>query len=350
MSLNTVGIDIGTGLVKVAGLSRSGSIYHLRGLNTADIPDNSWGTDELKNIEEIAKVIKSALSGARPFAINGHLAMIALPETVAFSGLFEVPKLPTKQLTQALPFEIAEKLSINVDDYLIDYELLASQTKCQLTKERPSDKVTKKTTDIVAEKGQPKISDPNTTQLVFAVAAKHSLIDSVIELAKQAGLEIAGIDIKPSAIIRSLLPQNDTKIRLIIDLGGGTICLAVAEGNQLRLTSTVPSGIKAMVSDSDTSLANLRQKISPIFDELLHVTKYFENRICPGTKIEEIILCGSGANIPGIDQIFHKETGMTVRLGNPLKSIDVSRIKISDEIGRTYADAIGLAMRGVSHD
>ena len=82
-----------------------------------------------------------------------------------------------------------------------------------------------------------------------------------------------------------------------------------------------------------------------MFDELVHVTKFFENRVCPGLKIGGLIISGTGASIPNVVEVFQKETGLPTTLAEPFKNVDTHRFPVPVELSHTFADAIGLAMR-----
>lgn len=340
MGKSTIGIDIGFDTIKLVALEKQGNGFRLLGMGSASIPPNSWTTDEIKNIPEIAKVIQSTLHSAKPHGIATNQIVPALPESVIFSGAFTVPIMPDQELKKAIPFEAAEKLSINLEEYQIDFETTGSA--CQLNSVLKDPKKT--------EKG-PKSDKPTTTDkpalLVFAVAAKKTLINSVIELCHVAHLDPVGLDIKPSAAVRAAVVSNDKEARLVVDLGASAIGTFVAEGSALRLISTVPIGFRAL---QENKLLNevpkeMPEKLSPIFDEIVHLTRFFENRVCAGTKIREVILIGGGSNLPGIDKLFEQETGFKTTISNPFVRVDTHRFPIPENVSRTYADAIGLAMR-----
>jgi type IV pilus assembly protein PilM len=343
----TIGIDIGFETVKVIGLDKQGKHWRLKGMNIAPIPVSSWQTDALANQDAIAKTIVDALRLAKPAAITGKRAMIALPESVIFSGTFSMPLLSQAELAEAIPFELAEKLSINLEDFYFDYEVVTTKCKPLDPKAAIAEpaKDSKKSKD---DKGKTKApeEEPITQDglTVFAVAAKKTLIQSVIELLEQANLELSGIDIKPGAIARSVIGKNDDHARAILDLGAGSTGASIVEGQSIRVTSTVPWGVKALL-DKQLTAEELQKEFSPVFDELVHITKFFENRVCPGIRIEEIILSGSGTNIAGVVEVFQQQTGLKARVGSPFGLVDTHHYPVSTRFSHTFADAVGLAMR-----
>lgn len=345
----TIGVDIGFNTVKIVSLQGRDKRWRLEGMAISDCPADSWKPDALHNVDEIAKVIGQAMRTAKPHSISGKKAMVALPESVIFSGTFSVPHLPASELKQALPLQIADRLSVEIDEYYFDYEEINSQCSPVSTETLAEHKET--TAEIDKEKAEPSklpdspkdVGQPAIT--VFAIAAKKTLIQSVQELCKKANLDLAGIDIKPGAIVRSIIPSGDRKIRLILDLGVGGTGASIAEGRELRVTSIIPWGINAIGEHIDGPVDDLRSKAAPVFDELVHITRFFENRICPGVKIEELVISGSGANIPNVVEEFQKETGLPTRLSDPFSQIDTSHFPVPKNLVHTFSDAIGLAMR-----
>ncbi len=358
MGQAVVGVDIAYEAVKICGLTKKGSRYRLDGLNWCRLPKDSWGIDELKNRDQITKVLADALKTAKPEPITTKLAVIALPETVVYSATFSMPMLSRSELDQALPFEISERLTINPDDYYFDYETLSSacqplvdatrSSAASLPVSKPAQaapeetKLPGATSKPESKPDKGKANDAHVA--VFAVAAKRTLVDSVIECCKEAGLTVIGIDIKAGAIINALIPRDDKRMRLIVDLGAGMTGVAVSEGKSIHLISSVPIGTRGL---GDNDLAGFQQIADPIFDELVHATKFFENRMCPGRKIEEIIIIGGSSTITGLAEYFTTQTGLKATIGNPFTQIDTHRYPVPNELIHKFADSIGCAMRGV---
>lgn len=348
MGQTVIGLDIAYNSLKVSGLVRQGKRYRLVGMNVASTPADPWKVEELQKREEIAKVFKEALANSKPGPVSGKQLMIALPELVVFSTTIAVPALSKKELDQAIPYEVAERLSINLDEYYVDYEISPSVCKpiVETVAEQKSDNDKESKDTDKPEKTPDDTAQANTGVVVFAAAAKKSLIASLEEFAELCDMTLSGVDIKAGAISRSVIP-NDHKIRLILDLGASATGVNVVEGFAPRLVSSVPLGTKVEGTDGSKDLENFKTKSGPIFDELVHVTKYFENRICPDAKIEEIIITGGGSNIDGVTGYVQQETGLPVLIGNPIQHIDSPSYPIPGNVAASFADSFGLAMRSL---
>lgn len=338
MSNTTVGIDIGYDTLKIVGLKRAGNRFRLVGMGVASIPADSWTPDELKNREEIAKVIKDTVATTKPSPLHSGKGMIALPESVIYSGTFSMPQLSDKELSQAIPFTVADKLSINIDDYAIDFEKITS--KC-----RPNSQIVRHSTvDGPNKSAKPEAptTEPINQATIFAVAAKHSLIDSIVDLFDQINLELAGIGIKPGAVVRTVVDKNDGKIRMIIDIGATATSITVAEGKSVQLTSSIPIGARSF---EQLPAIKMQSALEPVWQEILHASRFFENRICPGFKVEEVILTGGGANVPGILPLLKSQIGLPTSIGNPLVRLDTGHYPINLATANTFPSCFGLAMR-----
>ncbi|MCR4277798.1 MAG: pilus assembly protein PilM [Candidatus Berkelbacteria bacterium] len=339
-----VGVDIGHETVKIASLEHLGKRFRLQGMHLANIPPGSWKIDKIDNVDEIAKTVDEAMRIAKPHSITTRKAMFALPESVIFSATLTMPDLPKDELEKALPFELAERLSINPDDYHIDYEKVSS--KCKPIDQATASKLLDADSIKSAKEVPARPSTSNLPQItVFAAATRKTLVNSIVELCEKAHLELSGIDIKPGAIIRSVMPANDQKARIVVDMGVGGTGASVAEGQSLRVTSTVPWGTHTIAQTITAPVPDLRERLAPVFDELVHITKFFENRVCPGLKIEQLIVSGTGAGIPNVAEIIQKETGLPTTLAEPFRNVDTHHFPVPVELTHTFADAIGLAMR-----
>lgn len=340
MAKTIIGLDIAYNSLKVSGLIKQGKRYQLVGMNVANTPADPWKPEEIQQREEIAKILQESLRHAKPSSISGKHLMIALPESVVFSTTVAIPSLNKKDLEQALPYEIAERLSINLDEYYIDYEI--SPSLCRPIADTETDD--KKQSEEKTEKDTTTATDSTVGAVVFAAAAKRTLIESLLDLAKLSGLELAGVDVKAGAIARAVIP-DEKKIRLVLDLGASATGVNVVEGLSPRLVSSVPIGTKVEATDPVKDLDNFKKKSGPIFDELVHVTKFFENRVCPSARIEEILVTGGGSNVQGIAEYIKGETGLPVVVANSLLRVESPHYPVPRDIAASFADSFGLAMR-----
>lgn len=345
----TIGIDIGFETVKVVGLDKVGKGWRLRGMAIAPCPQSPWTADKLTHLDELAKIIATTLIHTKPHPLTSRKVMMVLPESVIFASTFAMPSMPARDLAQALPLAIAEKLSVNIDEYYFDYEELTSRCRPTLENAQAVPEVSAKK-DSKKEKTKtvdhPPLADSSAPQVtIFAVAAKKTLVDSIAELCRLANLELAGVDVKPGAIARAVVKADDQKARLIVDMGVGGTGASIAEGKSLRVTSTVPWGTHMIEENITAEVPDLRDKAAPVFDELVHISKFFENRICPGVKIEELILSGTGSNIPNIAEVFQQETGLPTTLADPFSQVDCAGFPVPRDMSHTFSDALGLAMR-----
>ncbi len=75
------------------------------------------------------------------------------------------------------------------------------------------------------------------------------------------------------------------------------------------------------------------------------VIRYYAERIGSKSKIEQVIIVGSGSNMPGIGDYFTESMMVPVRIGSPWQLMNFGKLMHPTETFRSrYATASGLAM------
>jgi cell division ATPase FtsA len=117
-----------------------------------------------------------------------------------------------------------------------------------------------------------------------------------------------------------------------LDIGAKTSGLTCYDEQTIKLTSTAALGGDEIQKDFENSLKSLSQ-------EVIHLIKYYQNRIGKASVFRKIILCGGGANIEKVTQTIENLTKIKTEIGLPqinLKGYDPR-----------FATAIGLAMKEI---
>jgi type IV pilus assembly protein PilM len=203
---------------------------------------------------------------------------------------------------------------------------------------------------------------------VLVIASPKNLVNEFLELTHLARLNLLALETKPIAAVRSLLKKDEKAGFLIVDIGAQSSGLAVVDEGVLHLTGTVNFGSN-LINYNLKGLGNLdtekikheigfdpknhpkeseliRQSLLPLCDAISKAIKYYHNRIKAKAKIEEVRLCGGGANMPGIEFLITKETGFKTILGSPLVNF-VGHIPPTLTLAeaRKLTTVIGLALR-----
>ncbi len=166
-------------------------------------------------------------------------------------------------------------------------------------------------------------------------AARRDQIDQLLANFDAANYEVVGLHVESEAIARALLPQPISKapVTLIIDIGTARTTVCLVTRGSIHFTVSYP----AVLSNGnlmDQSLAGVARQA------LLYANEHFIQH----GAVEQIVLAGSGATIPQIDQWLNQVIHLPVQVGNPLLHIKPNHISKKLAVAAPFATAIGLAL------
>jgi Tfp pilus assembly PilM family ATPase len=165
---------------------------------------------------------------------------------------------------------------------------------------------------------------------IVVVAARRSMIDTLVEAGKSAGLKLEGIDLDAFALLRVLATgSGDEGARVFCHLAGVTN-LAIAVGSSCFFTRP----LSASWEDEDPS--------SRLADEIRLSIDYYMTQ--PQAKpVGEVVLSGPGSREDALVRGVGLHLGMPVSVAAPLGGLDASALDASDDPYR-YTVAAGLAL------
>lgn len=336
-----LGLDIGYSTLKVVQLKKSRRGIQVWGYNEVAIPPGSLQKNGIKEPRKITEAIRIALKEARPNPISGRQVVSALPESLVFTKILELPKINPREIQQAIPHELAEFCPLSPEEVYFDWQILET-----------------------------KISDHQMDVLV--VAAPRVLVDQYIKLMKETGLEIIALETKPLASCQALVKPEEKQGLTIVDIGAETSGVSIIDQGNLRLTgtsniggNTITKGLAQALGLSSEQAENLKRKeglkigkiknkkreilisiLDPLIEEITNSIKYYQNRIAEKGQIKEIRLCGGGSQMPGLIKYIQEQTKIKTVFGDPLANLDKKESKIilpGEKL--KYTLAIGLALR-----
>ena len=314
-----LGIDIGTGGVKIVELEKEENKYELinYGLTQAK-PGENWRLLDL-NAGEVGLVIKKIL---KEMGTKNKRAVISLPVALSFATLVETKALPENELANAISFEAKKYVPVPIDDVIFDWTIVDQMTAS------PQDPMIK-----------PKDGTEEKKLLVLLVAVPKDVITKYKEIARNANLDLLSLEIESFSLTRSLI-ANDQKAYVLLDLGTRGSNIIVVEKGLVRISFSVES------PDRETVLTELERIVN------LYKTKYnknIERCVLGGGSINASI--GESARVESeLAPLIRQRVGLETSFGNPLARI-VYPEKLKNNLKETapsLATAIGLAMKGLS--
>jgi type IV pilus assembly protein PilM len=257
------------------------------------------------------------------------------------------------QLDNAVRFRAQEVLPIPIDDAVLDYHVMSE------------------TTD---KNGQ-------SLKRVLLVVAYRELVDRYVSACRNAGIELAGIDLEAFALLRAMGAPGETEADaalVVVSVGHDRSTFAVSDGrvcefvrvlewggNSLnvalaRALNVAPSETEELKRTLDLGATTaspgltqaqlepakdaVRTQIQSFARELVSSLQFYQNQ--PGSlSLGEIVLTGGTAHMRGFAEELQRLIGVTVRIGDPLMRVRVGK-NVGDEeqqIG-SLAIAIGLGI------
>lgn len=346
---NFLGIDIGTSSIKVVELSRKGQIIKL--VNYGEIKTASLQKTPFRIVEkdglllsdrEIAVAIEEVLKEA---GIQSREVNFSIPDFSSFFTTFELPPMSQKELESAVRYEARSYIPLPLSEITLDWAVL--------------------------EKGEGKKAESPLGILVVAIP--NEVINQYQEIAAHSGLQIKALEAEVFALCRPLA-KNKKNIAAVIDLGARSTTCNILEIGTLKLSHSFNISGNELTEILSRSLGteyqaaeelkknfglvgqekqgqNVRDILLPLIDSILtEIKKIFQNYSQGGSKeIEEIILAGGTALLPGLKEYFSEELKKEVELANPFSKTEFPPIlgETLKQMGPSYAIAVGLAMRGL---
>jgi len=338
-----VGIDIGTGSLKVVQLERRGKLTKLVGYGKFDIPENYIIEGIVTEPEKLAELVKKYFANGVWGKITAKRVCTSLPESKIFTRTITLPHMTGRELADAVTWEASQTIPMAMTDLFLDWQVIGPSTE-----------------------------DPKSDEIIYAAAPK-AIVNSYIQLFALLGMEIDGIETSLTAIIRSVVPKKNKDAVLLVDIGGKTTNLAVLDhvirvtGSTLvggdHITERIAEALKVTEKEAEKIkkkiIAEDKVKVRQAIDvEVTEMTKeatkminYYEEKTKAKNPIAKVILCGGSASLSTLGEIFHEKLGIPTEVGNPWANISIYPLKsVPKEDAPAFTNAVGLALLGVNDD
>ena len=317
-------------------------------VDTAKMLVHGYGSVELDpakmadDLSQSAEYLQSRLYELLNDNIVGKLtsnrAILGIPTARTFSRTFSLPADKKANLKDAVNLEVEQYIPMPLDALYVDHQII-KQTKEELT--------------------------------VLMCAAPKRTVDPLLTIAQQCGMEVAMIEPNMNAVARLLehteegnLPTVivdigpatadiailDSAIRVTggLNIGGNTFTLDIAKKMNIPLETDhqlkVLNGLSAGPRQAKIT-ASLRPSLLRIAGEIKKVIRYYTDRFPNEEKIEQVIIVGSGSNVPGLGEFFTNELVMAARVAIPWQTVNFGSLTPpSKQLRPRFMTAAGLAL------
>lgn len=373
----TVGLDIGSSMVKVVQLRRVGKGIELEKFAMEPIfagrDKKAAGTDvkQLK-IEAAKRAIEVA-------GISAKYSVSSVSGESIIVRYIQLPDMPENELKNALKWEAEEYIPFRIDEVNLDSVILGKVAgesgKVDVLLVSAKKDLIIEHLNIIREIGlTPQIVDVDSFAFLNCFEQNHSPVATDVVALVNIGAEVTNINI---------YMNGNSRFSRDISLAGDTITNAIAtkmdmdfiKAENMKIaegapweqpaqakpqeTSSIIASIRGTVDkitgeeigyDSQEATAQkiIRNNLQNLLSEISRSIQFFENQAA-GRTVQKVILGGGSSKMKNIIPFFSKELGLPVEIIDPLRRITVKDSLIG---GVTAAQehlgvGIGLALRKV---
>jgi type IV pilus assembly protein PilM len=336
----SIGLDIGLTKIKAVALSRQNNSLVLDNFSVIPSPPKGMLSEALADEQEMAAAIGKAVGDLK---VNSKAVNIALSDSKVYTKVIEMPVLSDKELSLAIYWEAERHIPVALSTITLVWNIL----------KRPLSAST-------GEKMQ-----------VLMVGAPTDLLNKYQKILQMANLTLNSIETETLAIVRALVIPN-LPPTIIVSIGATSTSLAIIRDGILVLTYSIQTGGNAISRSIEAdfgltpsqgeeykktygfSREGAGQKIGkstePILNSILvEVRKglaFYSQKYKDDSIIQQVLLSGGTARLPGIDLFFAENLGIETVIANPWKILESK--SLPPQLANNTSDftiALGLAMR-----
>ncbi|MDD3035708.1 MAG: pilus assembly protein PilM [Candidatus Saccharimonadaceae bacterium] len=313
-----VGLDISSTGIKVMSINQRWSV--VTGYGSLDLEpikikealenSSSYLSDNIKTL------IKERVIGNLP---SNHIA-ISIPTARTYSRTFSLPSNVSNSLKDAVDLEVDQYIPLSRASLYVDFKVI-EKTKTSIN--------------------------------ILMSAVPKTLIDNCISAAENAGLNVCLIEPSMNSVARLLTKTEDGHLpSVVVDIGPASTDIAILDGGIVRVTGGTAIGGNTFTIDiarklgvelenahqlkvlnglnagpkQDKIKGSVEPSLKRISTEIRKVMRYYNERMNSEVKIEQLLIVGSGSNMPGIGEYFTNELILPSRVASPWQKLDFGKL------------------------
>jgi type IV pilus assembly protein PilM len=337
----TVGLDIGSGLIKVAVIDHSKREPELVRVTVTPLLADAIVEGEVMDPGIVAEAIQAALASA---GVTSTGVVTAVGGRDVIIKKIQIERVKEAQARELMRWEAEQHVPFDMESVELDFQIL----------------------------------DPDGDGLemsVLLVAAKRELIESKTRVLTDAGLEPLIVDVEAFALHNAFEvnhPDAMNGVVGLLNIGHDVTNINILDDGVPLLTRDLSVGTRRFREDLQRERglpADQAQTLIQGYDRSPHLEAVTETRgeeIAVGVEraaaflaqgprggqMRVIYTCGGGSRIPGLNEMLAKRLKLTVKQANPLANLRVRdgalESLVTDDIAPLLMLPIGLALRQVA--
>jgi type IV pilus assembly protein PilM len=340
---STVGLDIGSGFIKVAVIDHSSSEPELVHVSHTQLIADAIVEGEVMDPQIVVETIRSLISsaGLKPRAlvasVGGRDVMVKK---------IQMDRMKEADAREVIRWEAEQYVPFDMENVQLDFQILDPL-------------------------------DAGLQMNVLLVAAKREVVDQRVSLLRDAGLAPNVVDVDSFALHNAFefnYPDAMTGVVALVNVGHEISTVNVLQDGTLILTRDVPFGSRRLREDlrrlhglSAEEAEAVLQARSPRtgeFRELLsegseelavgveRAVAFLSVSDAGGAGLGRVYLSGGGAKIPGLLDVVAQRLRARTEIASPLQRLrvrpDVAAVFPVDELAPMLMLSVGLALRNAA--
>jgi len=337
----TVGLDIGSGLIKAVVIDHSKGEPELVKVGIAPLSTDAIVEGEVMDPGIVADAIRDCLAMAEVktkevvTAVGGRDVIVKKIQAERVNER-EAREVMRWEAQQHVPFE-------DMDAVELDFQILD-----------PYD-------------------ETNSQMSVLLVAAKRDLVEAKLRLLSEAGLSPSIVDVDAFALHNAFelnYPDAMNGIVALVNIGHEVTNINVLDDGIPVLTRDIAVGTRRLREDLQRERGLTAEDASAFitgYDRSPHVDAVLDARVEElavgveravafllstakvGTMLRSVYTCGGGARTPGLNDVFGRRMRIPVEQANPLANLQIRSgaldALVVDEVAPLLMLPVGLALR-----
>lgn len=315
-----IGLDISNASLKVMSVDRKK--WLVQGYGAIDLePQKVKEAMEVEGKTYLTDKIKELLSDKVIGSLPSKRVTISLPTARSYSRTFNLPIAAEKSLQDAVMLEVDQYIPIPAGNLYIDYQII-ERTKKEITVLVSA--IAKVIVDNIMRSVREAGLDP-----IFIEPGIFS-VGRVLTATERGDLPTVVVDIGPASTDIAILDQGTIRVTGGLAIGGNTFTLEIAKKLNVALENAhqlkVLNGLSAGPRQQKLNAA-LEPSLQRILAEVKKVMRYYDERVSDTRKLEQLLIVGSGSNLPGIGEYFTNGLIMPARVASPWQRLDFGKIQ-----------------------
>lgn len=335
----TIGLDIGSGLVKVAVIDHGRGTPELTRVAISPLLNDAIVEGEVMDPGIVTDAVRGALEEA---GVSSRDVVTAVGGRDVIIKKIQIERVKEQQARELMRWEAEQHVPFDMESVELDFQIL----------------------------------DPDASGMdmsVLLVAAKRDLIETKLRLLADAGLNASIVDVDAFALHNAFEvnhPDAMNGVVGLINIGHEVTNINILDDGVPILTRDITVGTRRFREDLQRERglgADEAEQLLRGYDRSPHLDAVIDSRgeeiavgveraaaflassSRTGGEMRAVYLCGGGSRVPGLADALGKRLRLRVELANPLANVRVASGAldglVTDEVAPLLMLPVGLALR-----